>query len=960
MTLRSLAPLALALVLLPVPAAADNTADEADLHFRRGVEAYRAKRFDDALVAFFQSNRLVRNLNVVHNIARSYEQLKMYDEAYRYYREVLGGLQAGEERRAVEEGLARIAPRVALLTVTTNPPGAEIYVGRKDLGSLGAAPQTLALPPGKSTVILSLPGHREEKREVQLAVGRTAALEVPLEFVWARARLEGEPEGAEVRVDTAEGPAEGRVPGVVRLKPGRHILNLSAPGFVSAQLPVELQPDQEISLPAVRLQAMPTPTGSVVVTSNHEGALVRVDGKDSGFTPAVLTLPAGRHRVEVSMTDMRTFSREVEVGASATVQLRAELRFGGAKTTAASKTETSVDEAPASITLITRDEIRAFGYQTLGEALRGVRGVFTSNDRQYENLGMRGFAPPGDNNNRLLVLYDGHQVGDIVGGSSYVGRDLDIDLTEVDRIEVVRGPVSSLYGTSAFFGVVNVVPRRNLGEHYVEGSANAGALGQVGGRATGAYKGGGVDVLVSAGGVRIRGDELFQVPLDPPALVRDRDVETAFHGTARARWKGLSLLADVNSRAKQLPTGAFNSLLDQRGTQVLDQRAVVELRYEHAFASGGNLAARVYYDATRYEGKWQYAEGEQTDWTSGDWGGVEVRYRTFEFLRQHVTVGLDVQQQFRLAMKVMTGENQGIDDSRSFTVLSAYLADELRIADEFLVNASVRADEYLGSFGFTVNPRLALIGKPWSGGVTKLMGGRSFRAPSAYERYYHDGIVNPVTGEVDRYLSIKPNPDLKPEVIYTVELEHAQEIGDLKVVGALYVNFLSDLLQDAPDPADGLLRSVNAPGLVRTQGAELELRWQPQRLAVVSAAYSFQQMIITGISDPDERARLRANAPGHMFSLRAMFPLAAPFVVGSAEAVFNSARPLREGTGTSGEFLLLNVGLSGELPGGHFRYFAGARNLLDQRAQLPAGTDLPALTTPTYGRTFVLQVSAAY
>ncbi|HEY3447690.1 MAG TPA: TonB-dependent receptor [Myxococcales bacterium] len=938
------------------PARADNTADEADLRFRRGVEAYKAGKYEDALSEFFFSNRLVRNLNVTHNIARCYEQLKMYDEAYRYYREVLNETSKADDKRPLNDSLARIAPRVALLQVTSNPAGSDLFIERKDLGSLGVTPKVLALPAGKTTVVLSRPGYRDASKVVDLAVGRTASVELNLEFVWGHVKLTGSPEGAQVRVDQTEGPPAGKLPGKLDVKPGKHILNISEQGFLAMQVPIEVGGDQTVEASA-ELQPIPPPTGNVMVTANHEGALVRVDGQESGFTPTVISLAEGPHRVEVTLADMTAFAQKVEVKANATVQVRASLSFGGGKTTAASKSETSVEDAPASITVISRDELRAFGYQTVLEALRGVRGLYGSNDRQYEMLGIRGFSPPGDVNNRVMVLFDGHSVADAVGGAAYVGRDLDADLAAIERIEVVRGPVSSLYGTGAVFGVVNVVPRKHLDDHYVEATAGAGSLGAVGGRVMGAYRYEGGEAMVTVAGGRVGGDEQFPMPTDPVTLVRDQDREVAFHGTARVRYKGFSLLADVNSREKLLPTGASETILGQYGTKVRDQRAIVEARYEHAFENDGQLAARLYYDANRYAGWWQYDAGEQTDHTEGDTGGVELRYRTFEILRSRLTVGLEFQEQFRLHMGTETEGVAAPDKDGSVTIASAYLALESKPVEQFAFNLSARADWY-SSFGLAVNPRLAIIAKPWTGGAIKLMGGTSFRAPSNYERFYDDGYYDEAGHYV--FFSIKPNDKLQPEHIYTGELELSQRIGsDLKATAALYVNFLENVVRYVMDPADGLLQARNAPGLVRTQGAELELRWQPSRLAMVTATYTFQQMFVTGVSDPADQAALRSNVPPHMFSLRGMFPISAPFVVGSAEAVYNAARLDRAGLRT-GELLYLNAGLSGELPSARFRYWAGVKNLLDERPQLPASPDVSTATLPAYGRTFQVQLTASY
>src|ERR1700722_11767675 len=70
---------------------------------------------------------------------------------------------------------------------------------------------------------------------------------------------------------------------------------------------------------------------------------------------------------------------------------------------------------------------------------------------------MRGFGPAGSYGNRILVMQDGHITNDDWINSSYVGYDARSDLSDVKRIEVIRGPGSVLYGTGAITGVINLV-----------------------------------------------------------------------------------------------------------------------------------------------------------------------------------------------------------------------------------------------------------------------------------------------------------------------------------------------------------------------------------------------------------------------------------------------------------------------------------------------------------------------
>jgi outer membrane receptor for ferrienterochelin and colicins len=119
-----------------------------------------------------------------------------------------------------------------------------------------------------------------------------------------------------------------------------------------------------------------------------------------------------------------------------------------------------VTEAPASVTIITSDEIQKHGYRTLADILRNVRGFYVSYDRNYSYVGVRGFGLPGEYNNSITLLIDGHRVNDNIFDSALIGTEFPIDVDLIDRVEVIRGPNSSLYVASAFLGVINIITKR--------------------------------------------------------------------------------------------------------------------------------------------------------------------------------------------------------------------------------------------------------------------------------------------------------------------------------------------------------------------------------------------------------------------------------------------------------------------------------------------------------------------
>ncbi|MBS1153792.1 MAG: TonB-dependent receptor, partial [Myxococcaceae bacterium] len=725
-------------LLLSTVAAADNTADEADVAFSLGNQAYGKRDYEKALSAYLLSNRLVPNRNVLFNIARCFEALDKYDEAFRYYFELSSEQLATDDAREVRQALARLTPKVALLTVSSEPGDADVYVDREDLGSRGRTPLTLALSPGPHTVILKRAGYRNAQGKASLSRGRDSKLKVPLERILGAVELTGTPEGASVR-ETLDGPELAKLPAKLSFVPGQKLLVITADGFTPQQLLVDVKPDA-VQATTARLVPLPLPTGKVTVTANRENALVRVNGKESGFTPTVLSLPEGEYEIEVSARDLTTSKTTVKVGKDTEERISAELRYLPPPVRAASKSLLSVDEAPASVTVITREELQSFGYQTLAEALQAVRGIFISNDRVYTYIGIRGFSPPGDLNTRIAILWDGHVMNDVWAGQGFSARDLDVDLNEIDRIEVVRGPGSALYGTGALFAVINCVPRDSLGDRHVEGTAAAGGVGGVSARATGAIQGTSASILLTAAGFLSKGadtTDFGERPNGDSGVVNGLDGERSIGAALRAKAGGFTLSAKWNQRRKEVPNSALGATFGVPGTKYVDVRGFAELRYDKDFGRV-SFGARLSYDASRFRGVYAIAEtGEpiryDEDIGGGDWLGLELRTRIRLFHQNFLTVGFEGQgsQVFQNSYAADTAPLP--TDVRQRLLLSGYLLDEWRIHPRLFIQGGVRVDKYLDLTTVPISPRLGIVARPYQRGLTKLVAGQAFRAPNIYE-----------------------------------------------------------------------------------------------------------------------------------------------------------------------------------------------------------------------------------
>ncbi len=945
-----------ALVLFAAPALAQDapsldTAEEADLHFRIAIDHYARRDYQGALEHLLTSNRLVPNKNVVFNIARTYEQLGLFDQAFRHYHEYVT-LEADADARATgEASIERIRSRVALVAVESDPPGAVIYVDRRDLGARGSTPQTLALPPGEHTVLLELAGHEGASATTEARRGETATVRASLAPILGVVQVAGAPAGATIRLGSESGPVVGELPGTLRLPPGPQVLVVDAPSYQGAQRVVTVDPEQDARL-HVELSVL---TGQLVVDALERDALIEIDGRAAGFTPAVLDVPVGAHVVRVSRAGFRAHEEEILVVQGERVALDVRLR-SAQEITAATRTARTIEQAPASVSVISREEIRAFGYQTVYDALAATRGVFQTHDLTYASLGIRGFGRPGDYGNRVLSTIDGHTMNDDLLGASYIGNDLTSDLYDVQQIEVVRGPGSALYGTNAFFGVLNVVTADDeaLPRPHIAFTADGGrtARARVGAGVGDARRGG----WFGLGGFGAQGGD-YQFPEwegDAPGGLSQR-ADGAFGGTfqAKAWFDDVTVQAYFNGRRKRIPTGAFETLLGDPRAATTDLRSFVEVRWEPALSERVRLYTRAYNDFYAYMGDYPYGRDIVTSdrWT-GAWAGVEPRLVASPTDWLELTAGAEARFYYhaRLLGFDQTGgsEERYLDERPTQQVYAGYLLGEARAGDFLRVSVGGRYDHFtLERTGGAFSPRAAVIWSPGEHDVIKVVGGTAFRAPSPYEWFYND----------DGFTQIVPE-QLAAERIWTGELEYSHRFDDVtSLTIAGYFNHLPNLIDTELTGTQGeqgeLFWYANSAAAISTLGAEYELRREWRRGILFAFQHSMQRTregsLISGSAI--------SNSPEHLLALKG----AAPIVPGLVTAAtrLRAETPRVTSTRARTEWALLwDLTVTGEVPSAPLRFGLGVRNLLDWQHNHPGGVELRMPHLPQPGRTFFASLEA--
>lgn len=925
---------------------ADGTADEADLQFRIGTEQFQRGNYEAALEHFFVSNRVAPNRNVLYNIGSAFEHLHRYADAHRYYVDAIDGETDAAALKADRAALARVTPKVSVLDVHTDPPGATLYIDRKSLGSVGRAPRPLALAPGKYAVLAELDGYEPAQvSDVEASIGHTTPVSLKLTRIVGvvRVAVNGALNAA-VRVDDERAQPACNAPCDLELPPGQHELFFSADGYRAPPRVVTVAPRKTASATAL----LSPLTGSILVEADEPGALIKVDGQPAGFTPSVIqNVAVGHRKVEVSLRGYAPADAVVDVQPDKQAQPAPFALPPVHEVEAVSRYKEDIDDAPSSVTIISGEEIRAFGYPTIAEALRGVRGFTISNDRAYPSASVRGLGQPEDYGNRLLVLADGQSMNDNIDSASHIGTEARVDLHDVDRIEVVRGPGSLLYGAGALSGVVNLVgPSRdepnsvNAGGGVYDGVALHGRAGF--------HYNFGPDSGVWASAATARSDG-FDVAV-PGVGVANQVEDFSSVNTSGRVWSGPFTAQWSFQRRNQIdPVGAYLTAFNDPSTHYIDTRAMGEVRFEPHISDSVQLLLRAH--ANRYASQEAFASDPASlENYIGVWYGAEARVVWTPFKGLRLTVGGEGQVDPVVSIHGMNTDGSApyVDEHHPYNFSAGYLLLDASPASWIKLSGGARVDNY-STFGAIVVPRGAMILKPFAGSILKIMGGRAFRAPSVYELYYNDGGYSQNQAQA-----------LQPESIWSGEVELSQRFkSDWVALVSGHVGRVQDIIGAGPDaPGSDVIRFQNSETPVLLSGADVELRREFRRQWMLSASYGYQRARYLTYQLADTAL---VNAPEHLASFKGIAPIVPDVALLGLRATLEAPRRITlDDSSTTGTSLILDATVSGTVKQFGLHYTFGIYNLTDQHALAPVSAGFASRVMPQNGRTLLFDLSATY
>lgn len=488
-----------------------------------------------------------------------------------------------------------------------------------------------------------------------------------------------------------------------------------------------------------------------------------------GIPPLSSTVRAARKELVLNPIPLKTLPAALLLVFAHAAASAAETELETIVVTA-NRVARTADETLAAVTVITRKDIERQQATSVPDLLRGLPGV------QFSNNGGPGKSTSlflrGTNSNHTLVLIDGVRVGSATTGT-YGLQDLPI--AQIERIEIVRGPRSSLYGSDAIGGVIQIFTRK--GPQPASLSLGAGSRQSFEAAVDGGV--GTADLWFNAG---VSSSSTRGINVSDTANEPDRDGYTRSDVNVRGGGRlGTSLSYDVQARhleARNKYDGTPNV------SDITQELFTGNLRYDvnERFASSLRLAQNL--DATTSLKEERFYSRIDTRRNQASWQNDFTLAAGHQFV-----TGLDWQYD-----EVLSNNAYARAKRTNRAVFLEYLGEAGR-ADIQLSGRHDRNEAFgnhntgSAAVGFTLSPALRL----------HTSYGTAFKAPTFNDLYYPPSCYTDNVGTTYCYVG---NPDIKPETSRTTEAGAGGKLGDFSWDASLFRTQVSNLIEWQTDPAN--------------------------------------------------------------------------------------------------------------------------------------------------------------
>ncbi|TDP40389.1 TonB-dependent receptor plug domain-containing protein [Zavarzinia compransoris] len=494
--------------------------------------------------------------------------------------------------------------------------------------------------------------------------------------------------------------------------------------------------------------------------------------------------------------------------------------------------QTPLTEVGSTVTVLDREYLEAKQVRLVSDALRLVPGVSVT--RTGVTGGLTGAGIRGSETNQTLVMIDGVVVNDPAADSSV--DFAHIPTADIERIEVLRGPQSALYGSDAAGGVVNIVTRKGSGKPSVALSAEAGSRGTAAGALS--FSAGGEQYSILAG---VTGG--VTSGFSSAAEARGNTERDGYNnGTAYLKfaYDPLPELGfDVVARGTEFRREGDEGFGIEPGTGIsltLDDRA------------GGSGRQSFFRGQTRLsllDGRWTHRLGISRADSDVDYYGDIVNGDP-TFTTRGTSTRYDYQTDFRIDTPSLAGA------SHVFTLAAERKEDDARIWSSFgsYLSTSIDQTGYTGQYQVSLLDGLSLTAAFRRDENERFEDANTYRLTAAYfidtlgtkfHASHGTGVKNPTLLELHGYSNtFVGNPGLKPEQTRGFDIGVDQSFwGGRGAVGATYFRqSISDLIS-SEFLGGGVSRPINLAGTSKVRGVEVEGTLEPLNGLTLRATYTY-------------------------------------------------------------------------------------------------------------------------
>ena len=645
----------------------------------------------------------------------------------------------------------------------------------------------------------------------------------------------------------------------------------------------------------------------------------------------------------------------------------------------------TVSQAPAVASIVSAKAIREMGARDIDEVLETIPGLHVSFAAGGYNpiYQIRGISS--NENPRVLMLINGIPITNIFAGNrSQAWGGMPVE--NISRIEVIRGPGSALYGADAFAGTINIITKNHTEIDGIEMGASAGSFDeyrgwfQYGGTISGWSTAFSTQILDTHGQhEKVEAD--FQSILDSnPLLLTNASLAPSSINLGR---QSLDTRIDISKDEWQIRLGyqgrrdggtgaGLFGALDSTGEADADRyNADItylnkdsiqnwELKAQYSFFNTVTKSDLVLLPPGTNTGPGVFPNGviaEPDVYERHNRLDLSAFYTGINDHDIRIGAGFHHQAQYKIeekknfitaltpfgAVLVPLGSVVDVTNTTPFNqeetrkIYYGFVQDAWDFAPDWTLTAGLRYDDY-SDFGSTVNPRLALVWQTSFRLTSKLLYGRSFRAPSFAEQF---NINNPVA---------VGNPDLDPEIIDTYEIAFDYAASeDLRIGFNAFYYEMKDIIRFNPTTA-------NNTGEQTGHGIELEVKWKATKHLSINGNYAYQ-------SSEDEATNSdAADAPQQQLYVRANYALTPTWSVNSQlNHVMDRQRAAGDLRSDVDDYSIVDITLRAREIAPNVEFAVSARNLFDEDAFEPSlAPGLIPNDLPLAGRGFFVELRTSF